>query len=287
MGGKIKKPIVVVGAGRSGTTMIRDAFSTHPDLCTLDYEMNYLWRYGNANHKDDVLTPDLLTDKIHSYIERKFARLLRENNGSRLVEKTVANVLRLEYVKAVFPDCQFIHIIRDGRAVSASAMKRWQSTDGISYLTGKMMSVPLRDLLRYGLRYARNRLSRILKRSPSRTSWGAIIPNLDEIARNHTLVEVCGIQWRECVVACLRAGRQMPENQYIEIRYEDVCQRPGEVFGMLTEYLDLSPSAELDQWISENIAPSRNSKWRSDLSEEDLSKLMPQICDLMNELGYK
>jgi hypothetical protein len=267
--------------------MMRDALSTHPDLCTCKYEMNYLWRYGNSNHKDDVLTPDLITDGIRSYIHKKFAKILEAGEGNRLVEKTVANTLRLEYVKTIFPDCQFIHVIRDGRAVSASAMKRWQSTDGMSYLTGKMTSVPIRDLPIYGLRYARNRLSRTLKRSTSRTSWGAIIPNLREIARNHTLIEVCGIQWRECVVACRRAGRQMPENQYIEIHYENVCQRPREVSGMLADYLGLSPSAELDQWINENIDPGRNGKWRNDLPEKDLSKLMPQICDLMNELGYK
>jgi hypothetical protein len=282
----VKRPIVVVGAARSGTTMMRDAFSIHPDLCVCEYEMNYLWHYGNGEHKDDMLTPDLLTDRIRSYIQKEFAEILGTSGSSRLVEKTVANVLRLDYVKAVFPDCQFIHIIRDGRAVSASALKRWQSNDKVSYLAGKVSSIPIKELPRYGTRYARNRIRRFLRRQPHRVSWGPILPDMNEIIENHTLIEVCGIQWRECVAACRQAGRQIPEDQYIEIRYEDVVQRPLEIFGRLATYLDLPTSAELQRWIDENIDPTRNSKWQNDLSDDDLNELMPHIRGLIDELGY-
>ena len=42
-------------------------------------------------------------------------------------QKTPTNIFHTDFIKKMFPDCQFIHIIRDGRDVVASFKKRWGS----------------------------------------------------------------------------------------------------------------------------------------------------------------
>jgi hypothetical protein len=42
----------------------------------------------------------------------------------RLLEKTPANAVRIPFIDRLFPGCCFVHLLRDGRATTASLMAR-------------------------------------------------------------------------------------------------------------------------------------------------------------------
>lgn len=124
---QVKRPIIILGAARSGTTMLRTLLGYHPAIAVVPYEVNHIWRYGNERASHDELDPGKLNNRIVEYIHRQFVKLSKPVQDQRILEKTCANTLRPDYVLSVFPDCQIIHIVRDGRDVAASARIRWSA----------------------------------------------------------------------------------------------------------------------------------------------------------------
>ncbi|HUT60609.1 MAG TPA: sulfotransferase, partial [Phycisphaerae bacterium] len=119
-------PIIIIGAGRSGTNMLRDMLTAFPGVGTWPCdEINYIWRHGNARYATDEFPPELARPRVRAYIRRAFDRLAARRGLSHVVEKTCANSLRVQFVRAVVPEARFIHIVRDGRDVAVSAVQRW------------------------------------------------------------------------------------------------------------------------------------------------------------------
>ena len=123
MGGKIN-PIIIIGAPRSGTNILRDTLSTLRNIHTWNCdEIPYIWRYGNKKFKTDKLTPDMINTKIKSYIRSQFSKIVENVNTDFILEKTCANSLRVDFVNEVFPEAKFIYIVRNGIDVTSSIME--------------------------------------------------------------------------------------------------------------------------------------------------------------------
>src|SRR5699024_12209800 len=118
-------PVVIIGAPRSGTNMLRDV------LCSLDHvatwpcdEINYIWRHGNLRYPSDELPPKRATVPVRRYIRRQFDWVMRRYGVRYVVEKTCANSLRVPFVDAVVPEAKYVFIRRDGLDAVGSAMGR-------------------------------------------------------------------------------------------------------------------------------------------------------------------
>ena len=70
---KVKKPIILLGTGRSGTNLLARTFQRHPDVALWN-EPRPIWMYGNAYRADHELNAENLTPRIARYIDRRFSR---------------------------------------------------------------------------------------------------------------------------------------------------------------------------------------------------------------------
>lgn len=155
-------PLIVVGAGRSGTTLIRETLMQHKDVSSFEFEMNALWKYGNEGVSHDMLSVNEHYSKASSdFINNAFTQKSIESHHKRVLDKTVANVMRIAYVQRVLPNAKILHIIRDGRSVAASAMKRWSAKHPYSYYIKKIKTVPLRSLLPFMFDVSKSKLRAI------------------------------------------------------------------------------------------------------------------------------
>jgi hypothetical protein len=139
-------PVFVVGCPRSGTTLVQTILDSHPRLSVL-YEANFLVDIPLGLQSGQANAPDALTlAKAHpnfradSFDVRK-AHLactelgitdatgaMRALAGSRAVtqgkrrwgDKTPKALLHLAELATLYPDAQFIHVIRDGRDAATS-----------------------------------------------------------------------------------------------------------------------------------------------------------------------
>ncbi|MFC7049269.1 sulfotransferase [Emcibacter nanhaiensis] len=280
--------IILVGAGRSGTTMMRKALAAHSDVATADFELNYLWCHGNVSLNHDMLDPDLhYTEQKGKYIREKLEENLRNTGKKKLIEKTVANVLRVSYVHKGLPEAKFIHIIRDGRGVTASAMKRWTTSYSGSYLFSKSRTIPITDLPVVAFRFFKNRIiGKLLSKGRAR-SWGPRWPGMEEDAKHMSLAALCAKQWKICVETGMEQCAKLPKSQFMEIRYEELVQNPVEKFTEIAKFLGISPDDPgFQDYIGSVITTTSLDKWKEELTDQDLEDFDKIAGPLLRRLGY-
>ncbi len=219
-------PVFIIGAGRSGTKFLRDLLAASKDVQAIPYDVNFIWRHGNEHLPHDALAPEEATPAVVAYIRDRLSRLAGRAivTDGILVEKTVSNALRVPFVQRVYPEARFVHLLRDGRDVTASALRMWQAKPALGYLLRKARHFPLGDY-RYALWFLRNSFSR--KRSGKRI-WGPRYPGIQDDLERLSLIEVCARQWATCVVSALDDLESLT-SRVVEVRYEALVREEGVV----------------------------------------------------------
>jgi hypothetical protein len=145
------RPFFIVGYPRSGTTLVRFMLASHPEIWVpgetgfipflqvphnrplgrseIDRVLRRIVRL-----RPEWLEPvQRLTSRPAADDSRRLGELLdglyrhqaRERGAARWGDKTPLYVLHMDRIAAIFPDAQFIHVIRDGRDVAVSAVAKW------------------------------------------------------------------------------------------------------------------------------------------------------------------
>ena len=90
------QPVIIIGAPRSGTNMLRDILSSNGNISTWPCdEINYIWRHGNVRVPSDEIPENLASDAVITHIHQEFNRLFKKNKTKVILEKTCANSLRV------------------------------------------------------------------------------------------------------------------------------------------------------------------------------------------------
>lgn len=281
------EPVVIIGAPRSGTNMLRDALDRFPQIVTWPCdEINYIWRHGNIRYPSDEFLPDMATTSVSEYIRAQFSKLSQHNDAPVVLEKTCANSLRVGFVDRVLPDARYIFIRRNGLDAVASAMKRCTAALDPGYVFRKARYVPPADLPYYASRYLWNRLYRWFSGTKRLAFWGPQLAGMQELMVKHSLVEVCGLQWQRCVNSAAETFDAMPESKVLDISYEKFVVSPKEEMYRVVEFLGLDKDEVLIQEIGRGILPGSVGNWRKDLTEDDVLRLKTLIGATLDRYGY-
>lgn len=281
------QPVIIIGAPRSGTNMLRDVLCALPEFATWPCdEINYIWRHGNAGFPTDEFRPRHATPRVRQYIARRFDRLAASRGVGHVVEKTCANSLRVAFVDRVVADAKYVFLIRNGRDVVVSAMQRWSASLDLAYVAKKARFVPLADLPYYALRYAANRNYQLWSGEKRLATWGPRFSGMREMLTERTLAEVCAEQWRRCVDLANRDLTAIGADRVIRLRYEDFVARPDEELGRLLEFLDARTTPFERRTAVHNVSSNSVGKWRTALDVETLDRIAPIINGTLKTFGY-
>jgi hypothetical protein len=277
------KPIIIIGAGRSGTKFFRDILLASPEVCGIPYDVSYIWRYGNEDYPDEELPLSRLDDKKSSYIRKTIVRLsgAKKGNYRFLLEKTVGNTLRVPFVRAVFPDAKYIHLIRDGRAVTESAMRLWQQPPEVDYLLKKLKYFPWRNY-RYAFWYSINMLKGKLSSSRAQKFWGPRYKGIERDAETLPLIKVCAKQWCECVS---KASAELTSSEVLTVRYEALVSSPSTI-EQVCEFIGIADNKEIISAYQSCLQPENMNKWKSRFSEAELEILDSELSEMLGKHGY-
>jgi hypothetical protein len=215
------RPIFIVGAPRSGTTLLQRMIRSHPNICSPTGESHFIIPlYKKRNQYTNLHTPqgiknileemrrisrefveedlhgltfdtDILSHEfyqagiteIKDIITALFEKNMRGEGKSRWAEKTPYYILHMKTILEIYPDAQFIHIIRDGRDVFLSMMERKH------------------DLKIYNIHQA-------------------------------------AYLWKKYVDTGQETGKNLPKDTYFELRYEDLIENPHDKLEELCNFLN-------------------------------------------------
>lgn len=120
----------IIGAPRSGTTLLKTVLVAHSQLTGTDYESTGIFRYRDL---DEYWLGDLernqLADLVrHSqhvvtFFDGLVNLLLVRNGAEQFVDKLTIRNWRLRFVVKHFPKARFVNIVRDGRDCLCSARR--------------------------------------------------------------------------------------------------------------------------------------------------------------------
>lgn len=302
---KLSKPIVVLGAARSGTKMLANLLKKHPDVAYLE-EPNYIWKRTNGWVGHDMLPASLATPELIAQIREVFIKYMEKQGKTRFCEKTPANTLRLPFVLEVLPDAKVIHILRDGRDVAVSSRNCWlgreskrsalemeKGNKGVDPLTKleKTSKRKLQELLPQDIPYYLPYfLSTIfyrlgLKKEPA--IWGPRFPGIQQLVHQYSLIEMCAIQWRWSVVSSMNCIETYKNNiDYLEVKYEDICESPNTCLKRIYDFSELSSPDNFSE-ICQSIASQNTHKWKQKMNKDELERIMVHISRTLKELGYE
>lgn len=279
--------VIIIGAPRSGTNMLRDLLTELPGVGTWPCdEINYIWRHGNVRYSSDVFTRGMATPTVKTYIQGHFDRFANAHDLRVLVEKTCANSLRVGFVDEVVPRAKYIFIVRDGLDAVGSALLRWKAELDIPYLLKKVRYVPPTDLPYYGLRYFGNRIYRLFSNEKRLATWGPILTDMKEVFSSHPLDEACAIQWAECVNKAERDFADISPEQILRVKYEDFVSNAVVEFERVARFLGQELPDGIDEKLKSNVSSSSVGKGRQQLGEKGIARVEPLIRETLKKYGY-
>jgi hypothetical protein len=284
------KPIIIVGTGRCGSTVFHRLFARHPQLMWLSgfsdryptnpalnrwavaalsnpllrrvigerFQPDECYRfwdrhaYGFSRPFRDLFRDDV-TPRIKKQVRSAMQALLTKRRNRMLIK--IAGWSRIGFLKEIFEDAKFIHIVRDGRAVASSVLhvdfwRGWRGPQG----------------------------------------WGAgmLSPEYQAVwdSTNRSFVALAGIQWQLRTRAIEAARQQIDPQDFLEIKYESFCDQPLETYRRVLEFADLPQSAVFERYIKEASIKSTSNRWRDDLTPKQQAVLDNLLREDLLRYGY-
>ena len=130
MSARLARPIFVVGCQRSGTTVLRLMLDSHsriscgPETRFLEdlerivgSDWNRLSRFG--------LSQEEWLERIADFFGGVQSDYATSRGKARWADKSPRYALHIDFISRIFPDAQFVHVIRDGRDVAVSHRKKF------------------------------------------------------------------------------------------------------------------------------------------------------------------
>ena len=278
----MNKQIIIIGAPRSGTNILRDTLSTIKNIGTWDCdEIPYIWRYGNKKILTDILTPDMVTPKIKSFIRYQFEKIKNNSRTNIILEKTCANSLRVDFINELFPEAKFIYIIRNGIDVTHSIMKRWESDFSLSYTLKKFKFVPKLDIPYYSIKFLKNRFYK--KKNNNRLKfWGPRFAKAEELS-GLSLEELSAKQWVACVDRSNASFKKIDPSRVFKLTYENFVTSSQNQIEKMAEFIGVSIG---DNMQFPSLNDSSIGKGVKKLSPSQIELIKPIIERTMIENNY-
>lgn len=281
-------PVFIIGAGRSGTKYLRDVLSASSAVVCIPYDVGFIWRTGSEMLAHDEIDFRFVPEKsivwMRGVLPTLIDRSVSKKEATLLIEKSVPNSLRPLLLYRAFPNAMFIHLVRDGRAVTESALRMWQTPANVRYLIKKIRYFPIRNFW-YGLFYVRNFLWSLIR--GVHPTWGPRYNGIDKDFKKEPLHVVCARQWFHCVDVSFRQLSQIPKNQVILVRYEDIMEGT-DTLEKICAALKIDSTEVLNYHLA-NRRTGENKKWRHGLSEDmqkDISAVFEGLQPSMKEFVF-
>jgi hypothetical protein len=278
------RPVFVIAAPRSGSTLLRTMLERHPDLVWWQQEAHEAFAAAQGRVRDwskgHRWEPEMATPRLRRDLSRElYLGRLAERRAAglpvgtlerlalrkvRLLEKTPANVVRAGAIARLYPDAKLVFLHRDAPASIGSLIESWETPSAAHAV------VPVGD----------RRLHWMMLAAPG---WTDLV--------DAPFAERAAFQWRAGTEWVLRDLADVPAERVVRLSYEDLLADPHRELVRVLDHCELSHAPEVlasAEMIGRpgptSLSAPREDKWRARAAE--IEPLLPPLADLRRALGY-
>ena len=288
--------VFLIGNGRSGSTLVHELLARHSSvgfISNLEDRFPSLppaaGRYNNALYRrvppaltrkgrpryapseayrvlSRQVSPmiasssrDLLASDAMPWVARRFQSFFADRalaQGKPLFLHKFTGWPRTGFIRKVFPDARFIHILRDGRGVVASEIQT-------SWWGGYL--------------------------GPENLGVGPLPPSYAQEweASGRSFAMLSAESWKIVMDAYVEARALVPRDRWLDVRFEDVLADPHSRFREMLAFMNL----EEDDWFAAALARTtfsvdRRDAFRRDLDTATTATLEAALADHLRLWGY-
>jgi hypothetical protein len=267
-----ERPVFVLGAPRSGTSMLFQILRSSGELGSLPGEGHDIWR-ALHHPRWTGWRSDAVQRARRG--ERRFvsARFFACFDQRRFVEKTPENSLRIPYLLELFPDATFLVVRRNPCDVISSLIDGWRERTGRyrSYFVPERLAIPGHP-------------------HPHQWRFALIEGWRDYVSR--PVEEIAFAQWDHCSRALEESRALVDPERWHVFHLEDVLARPGQSLTAICSAAGIDRPPRLERELERLLAVPVNAlseplaeKWRR-RNPDEIHRLLPRIAAAARGRGY-
>lgn len=272
LGAELDRPVFIIGAPRSGTSLLYAILRRSSALRHWPGESHEIWEadYHPAlrGWSSNALTAEDLTPEAAAHIKRSF--FLVTGRKHRLIDKTPRNALRVGFVDGLFPDARFIFLMRDGRENVNSLINAWRTERYRTYRLPEPHAIPGAD--------------------PA--WWKFVLYPGWEADTSGPLELVCAKQWIASNEHARSDLGRIARDRVFELRYEDLVDDAVATVGDIVSFLGLryedavrDKAAATATTPINTVTPPEPGKWKRE-NPAEIAAIEGLIAPTMRSLGY-
>jgi hypothetical protein len=208
---------------------------------------------------------DLVAADVTGWVKQRFRQVVAEivrHQGKQRFIAEYSGWSRVEFMREIFPAAQFVHIVRDGRAVAHSLIHvdYWEGWRGVH-----------------------------------QWRWGVPEPALLEQLERYdgSFLALAAIQWKLLVRNLLDKTARLPDADLKLVRYEDLVGDPHSTALECARFLGVDPDSahfrkhvQTVPIVDANTRTLRIPSWRKNLSSGQVRMLDDLLADELEHFGY-
>lgn len=259
-------PVFVIGCNRSGTTLLFQTVSSHPDLWSryIENRDRFIevfphdgpdgdlvrrcsagrrrqverFLYEGAKNRELAIGTPVLEHLPLKLFQKPLTEIFK-SPPLQVVDKTPSNCFRVPMLAETFPDARFLYIVRRGEAVVSSLMEGWKHWTGLDgpweYRDWHYLKPP---------------------------GWPEYV--------DRPLEDICAFQYVSANRRAIDGLRNLASERCLVVRHEDLVTSPREEYRRIRRFLNLPSSdhwrgvvAELHERVwTRGGSPPAPGKWR-------------------------
>ena len=282
---ELKPPIILFGNFRSGTTMLQKIIASHPDVVAWDEPVG-VWLYADPKRSHDEFDERDASPAVITYVRKKFLKYQRAHGDRIIVEKTPHNILKLNYVRAIFPEARFLYVIRNPLSFVSSVELKWQRPAGSRRIMKRLKNTPVSQLHHYLPKLICQQWNKRILRLKYLSIWGPRYQGIQRDLETEDIVTVIGRQWSRAAKKAEEDLTFFNEGQVFKFRYEDFVESPVTYLEKICRHCCLEITDEMVQFVRETVKPDKNLKWQR-FDPDVLARIVPELADEMQRNGYE